>query len=76
MTTSKLFPVQYSEEDVDSTVKDAMEWIEEMDASPDFKQSFKKMLEDLQERASDEFDGEEVYVGEDSYVVVGQLPSS
>lgn len=76
VTTSKLFPVQYSEEDVDSTVKDAMEWIEEMDASPDFKQSFKKMLEDLQERASDEFDGEEVYVGEDSYVVVGQLPSS
>ena len=75
-TTSKLFPVQYSEEDVDSTVDDTMSWIDEMEASPDFKKSFKKMLTDLHERANDEFDGEEVYVGEDTYVVVGHLPSA
>lgn len=57
-------------------MKDTMEWIDEMEASPDFIQSFKKMLEDLHQRARDEFDGEEVYVGEDSYVVVGRLPSA
>lgn len=73
--SSTLFPVEYSLDDMEDTINEAREWIDDHEgASSNFKKQYHEMLAGLESHVEDAMSDGPVFAGEHTYIVGAHLP--
>lgn len=74
--SSTVFPTEPSFFDIEETVNDALEWVEENQPSGAIRKQYQKTLSNLMDKAREATKDGPVYAGERQYIIAAELPAS
>ena len=76
LVTTKLYPAEYGFEDMQMTIQESLEWLNELeDVTDQLKNSYYSILNDLQGRVERATANGPVYVGVNTYIISAEMQS-